>query len=177
MRRLALLAAAGLLAACNSPEPEDEAVQPPEMADAPALPVPTVSLSAEELALLEADDCRTVAEAYLDAILRRDFGFAEEFWDDPVVDAARLEALFTGYQRPEIEIAEVTEEGAAGTLYCTVTGALADAGDLEQPLREGEIVLTRVNDVPGATAEQLRWRVDSSTFIEPMQRAGRGEPA
>lgn len=175
MKRLAILTVLGLLTACNSPEAEDETTQATQAGKALTLPAPSDPLSADELAQLEAGDCRTVAEAYFDAVTRQDFGFAEEFWDDPVIDGARLEALFTGYRRPVIEIVDVMEEGAAGTLYCTVTGALADTEDPERPMREGEIVLTRVNDVPGATAEQLRWRIDSSTFIEPMQRARRAE--
>ena len=29
---------------------------------------------------------------------------------------------------------------------------------------EGEVVLKRVNDVPGASAEQLRWHIESTSF-------------
>jgi len=31
-------------------------------------------------------------------------------------------------------------------------------------------------NVPGATPEQLRWTLRSSTFVEPLERSGRGEP-
>lgn len=49
-----------------------------------------------------------------------------------------------------------TMDGAAGTIYyevpITIRGATGQA-------LTGEIVLSRVNDVPGATEEQLQWRV------------------
>ena len=47
-------------------------------------------------------------------------------------------------------------EGAAGTSYYTAPVTITGANG--QRL-SGEIVLSRVNDVPGATPEQLRWRV------------------
>lgn len=49
-----------------------------------------------------------------------------------------------------------TMEGAAGTIYYEVP--ITIRGATGQTLT-GEIVLSRVNDVPGATEEQLQWRV------------------
>lgn len=49
-----------------------------------------------------------------------------------------------------------TMEGAAGTIYYEVP--ITIRGGTGQTLT-GEIVLSRVNDVPGATEEQLQWRV------------------
>jgi len=104
----------------------------------------------------------------------RDFARAALVWDDPVIDAARLEALFAGYTRPRVSIGDVTEEGAAGSLYCTVAGVLTDATDTATAPVEGTLQLRRVNDVPGATPDQLRWTIRQSTFVEPMERSGRG---
>jgi hypothetical protein len=49
-----------------------------------------------------------------------------------------------------------TMEGAAGTIYYEVP--ITIRGSTGQTLT-GEIVLSRVNDVPGATEEQLQWSV------------------
>lgn len=53
-------------------------------------------------------------------------------------------------------------EGAAGLLYVEVPvviyGRLATGKELHQ---SGRVVLRRVNNVPGATPEQLRWRIAS----------------
>jgi hypothetical protein len=127
-----------------------------------------------DLTVLDNRDCRTVAQAYAEAIARNDFDFAARVWNDPVIDAARLKARFAGFVVPRIEIKKVEEEGAAGSLYCTVTGVLTDTADENKKTRSGEIVLKRVNDVPGATPDQLRWTIRSSTFIEKMERSGKG---
>ena len=58
-----------------------------------------------------------------------------------------------------------------------VTGTLADLANPAQPRQRGVLVLRRANDVPGATPEQLRWTIRSSTFIEEMERVGTGDPA
>ena len=51
-------------------------------------------------------------------------------------------------------------EGAAGSLYVEIPvviyGRLANGKEFHQ---SGRAILRRVNDVPGATAEQLRWRI------------------
>ena len=51
-----------------------------------------------------------------------------------------------------------------------------DAQDPARPALEGTLLLKRVNDVPGATPDQLRWTLRSSTFVEPLERSDRGKP-
>jgi len=182
MRRAALLALVAL-AGCGSPEqpaapqPSEAAAPAPQAAPAAPSPAPAPTLTpvpqpTRDLAVLESRDCRTVVQAYLDALARGDFAFAARVWDDPVVDDARLRALFTGYKAPTIAISGIEQEGAAGSLYCTVSGTLTDAGGPARAAQKGEIVLKRVNDVPGATERQLRWTIRSSTFVEKMERTG-----
>ena len=61
-----------------------------------------------------------------------------------------------------------TMEGAAGSSYytapTTVSGTRADGSRAEL---QGEVTLRRTNDVPGATAEQLRWHI-VSVHLEPV---------
>jgi hypothetical protein len=179
MRRIALFALVAL-AGCGSPEQAaapEETQAPDAQAPIAAPELTPVPEPTGDLAVLESRDCRTVAQAYLDAVAQRDFAFAARVWDDPVIDEARLAALFDGYQQPAIEISDLTVEGAAGSSYCTVTGALSDAADPAKAPRQGVLTLRRVNDVPGATPQQLRWTIRSSTFIETMERSGTGAPA
>ena len=177
MMRLISLIALATLAGCGSPEqpaaPEETPAEAPTAApELTPVPEPT-----RDLAVLDNRDCRTVAQAYFDALAQRDFAFAARAWDDPVIDEARLAALFDGYDAPTIAIADLRMEGAAGSAYCTITGALTDAANGGTAPLQGEIVLRRANDVPGATPAQLRWTIRSSNFIENMERSGTGAPA
>lgn len=176
---LALLAVAGCGSPERSPQPEaSEAALPAASPGSPQPATPTppeltpLPQPAADLAVLQSRDCRTVAQAYADALARGDFEFAARVWSDPVIDDARLRAVLDGYRQPTIAISGLETEGAAGSLYCTVSGTLTDAADKNKPGRKGEIVLKRVNDVPGATAEQLRWTIRSSTFVEKLGRTG-----
>ena len=181
---VALVALAGCHSGSPAPAPTgaiapaDQGASPASSASQPsssAGPAPTSTPQAmQDLAVLDSRDCRTVAQAYAGAIARNDFDFAARVWNDPVIDAARLKARFAGFAVPQIKIKKVEEEGAAGSLYCTVTGVLTDTADPNQKTRSGEIILKRVNDVPGATPDQLRWTIRSSTFIEKMERSGKG---
>jgi hypothetical protein len=136
--------------------------------------VPTQTPAAtQDLTVLESRDCRAVAQAYAQAVEHNDFALAVRVWNDPVIDDVRLKAIFARYAVPHVDIAKVQEEGAAGSLYCTVTGKLTDVANSNTPAQSGEIVLKRVNDVPGATADQLRWTIQSSTFIEKLERSAK----
>jgi len=61
-----------------------------------------------------------------------------------------------------VTFGEGQQEGAAGSIYdslpVTLTGT--DSGGKQQTLK-GKMTLRRVNDVPGATPEQLSWRIVS----------------
>ena len=41
---------------------------------------------------------------------------------------------------------------------------------------DGTLLLRRVNDVPGATPDQLRWTLRASTFVERLERSDGGKP-
>lgn len=134
---------------------------PPQVADFPAL---------------ASKQCGEVVEFYLEALSGREWSQAALVWNDPVIDGARLEAVFGGYKDLQLAWNEPFVEGAAGSSYCTVSGRLTDAQDPATPALEGTLLLKRVNDVPGATPDQLRWTLRSSTFVERLERSDRGEP-
>ncbi len=188
MRAGLLLAGCILVASCGSEAPPPEQTSdfsPDPLADPLAAPA-RLPLQASAFPALQSEDCAMVTSFYREAIEARDFPRAALVWDDPVVDGARLEALFSGYRQPRLILGEPLEgAGPAGALTCTFTGGLTDAADPARPPRQGTLTLRRPADLPadlppdlpGATPDQLRWTVQSSTFVEPMERAGRGEPA
>ena len=163
-----------VLTACSgeASPPPTELASPVPVDPTPTPPSPTPQAS--DFHALASRDCAQVVRFYGDAIATGDFMRAALVWNDPVVDHARLAALFDGYARPLLSFDRPREEGAAGSLHCTVTGSLTDQHDPEAEPSEGALVLRRANDVPGATPDQLRWTIQSSTFIELMERADRG---
>jgi len=171
------LAAALLLAACGTNEqPAPEPSERPT-ADEPAATIAPAPLPPQvaDFPALASKDCGEVAGFYRDALGARDWARAALAWDDPAIDAARLETVFGSYGEPRLEWPEPSVEGAAGSLYCTVGGTLTDAQDAAKAPVEGTLELKRVNDVPGATPDQLRWTLRSSTFVEPLAPPDRTE--
>ena len=77
--------------------------------------------------------------------------------DRQAITRAEFAALFDGFGEITVSVPTGTMEGAAGSIYyevpTTITGS--DGGKLT-----GTTVLRRVNDVSGASAEQLRWHLD-----------------
>ena len=68
---------------------------------------------------------------------------------------------FAGLDRLTVAVPGGQMQGAAGSSFyeSRVEITASDADD--RPVRiEGPIVLRRVNDVPGATPEQLRWHIE-----------------
>jgi hypothetical protein len=179
MRRALVLAGLLSLAGCGSGSDEageQATVHRPRASGSEQAPSRS-QLDLEHVTMrLGSKDCGEVVQLYLEALRGRDYGVAAQVWDDPAIDAARLEAVFGRYRELQIESPEPVVEGAAGSLYCTVSGKLTDAQDPAKPPVEGSLQLKRVNDVPGATADQLRWTLRSSTFVEALERSDGGKP-
>jgi hypothetical protein len=171
LRRAALpLAAAALLAGCG-PQQESASTEPADAAVAGETP----SDPADQPALASRE-CVDVVQFYLEAVGGGEWALAARVWQDPAVDAARLEAVYAGYREPQVEWQEPVVEGAAGSLYCTVSGTLTDAQDPAKSPVDGTLLLRRANDVPGATADELRWTLRVSTFVERLERSDGSEP-
>lgn len=165
-----VMAALLLAPACDSySEPTAPAAADTAPSSSAKSQQPLTPLQAADFPELQSRDCATVAQFYADALAAREFDRAALVWNDQRIDGERLESAFKGYTIPRISSETPVTEGAAGSLYCTVAGTLTDGGNLALPPEHGELVLRRVNDVPGATPDQLRWTLRSSTFIAPLE--------
>ncbi|ANU07019.1 hypothetical protein A6F65_00697 [Paraurantiacibacter namhicola] len=169
---MAVAAMAMALSACGGNDAPEQPQDGAELAGQ-GLSGPTIA----DFPVLQSDDCADVAQFYFDAIAAREFDRAALVWDDPVVDDARLGALFAGYTQPKFTVSDIRRDEAGPSESCTITGALADLADPARVLREGTVILQRAAGDQASTPDQQRWRVQSSDFIEEMQRAGRGGPA
>ncbi|MGV3510955.1 MAG: hypothetical protein ACO1OX_03015 [Novosphingobium sp.] len=106
-----------------------------------------------------------VIDAFAAAIEARDWRSVRAFWGDSGnrsgMDGASFAKKWGSLKAPSVVVGEGQQEGAAGSIYYTAPVVITD-GDRTV---NGEVVLRRVNNVPSATPEQLRWHVDSTTLV------------
>lgn len=135
-----------------------------------------VATTANEPAIVElpaaflSKDCATVAGAYAKTLGAKQYTVAAQAWAD-AVGSDRLAMGYQNYGTPNLQIGETRQEGAAGSLFCEVTVTLRDGDNPQSPLKQGTITFRRANDVPGATTDQLRWRITKSTIDEGITGA------
>jgi hypothetical protein len=103
-----------------------------------------------------------VLSRYYELLKAGKFNDASKLWTPP--DAGALKAAeqsVADYEGREVDIGEPGRiEGAAGSLYISIPVQIrAHRKSGEQVQLSGTATLRRVNDVPGATAEQLSWRI------------------
>lgn len=185
--RLGALAGLLALAACHSREPEpqpSETPSPPQaplpapspagQASAPAgLPSPAATPEAspsaapppalDPSALNERKDPARVLRFYADALAARDWAAAARAWGKGSgVTAATLKASYDRAQAPRLTIAKGEQDAGAGSLFyeAPVTLRFGPEGTAQR----GTLSLRRVNDVDGASADQLRWHIERSTI-------------
>lgn len=76
------------------------------------------------------------------------------------ISKAKFNAMFHPLRDITVAIPGGDMEGAAGSIYytvpTTVTGTRADGS---KAVLKGDVVMRRVNDVDGATPEQLKWHI------------------
>ena len=102
-----------------------------------------------------------VVQSFGALIEQERWGEAEALWGD-----AATAAKFTGdlkrNRENHIEIGKPGElEGAAGSIYVTMPIILyGKSGSGTDFRRAADVVLRRVNDVPGSTEAQRRWHIE-----------------
>lgn len=116
---------------------------------------------------IDAGDPSDVAQRWANALEARDWETARLSWGESGMasglDAEEFEIAFSKYRTINVTFGEPRREGAAGTLYyevpVTMTGELEN-GDAYR--MEGPLLLSRVNDVPGASTEERKWHIEMS---------------
>jgi hypothetical protein len=166
MRREAGAVAALALWACGQPAKRETASNSAEPVNtppvqAPAIPPPATGPDAQT-PLAEPKgpiDSRSIEAAgqvvqhYGALIEQGRGGEAEKLWEDG--EAAKLFAKGLP-PRTHLEIGELGEsEGAAGSIYTTVPVVFYGSSFR----RPANVILRRVNDVPGSTKAQRRWHI------------------
>ncbi|GAA0729485.1 hypothetical protein GCM10009106_07710 [Sphingomonas japonica] len=110
-----------------------------------------------------------VVRRFYSALAAHDYGTAWQQWGNDGPPGQTLDAFRRGYadtRSTKVTIGKVEPgSGGAGSIYqpvpVTVDSVLAD-GTRQRFF--GEYVVRRVNGVDGASADQLRWHIDSATL-------------
>ena len=171
MRHKAGAVAAAILAmsACNQPAKEQAAqnvVEPAEAADnqaARAAPPPASRPDArpplaEPKGALDPKSVEAAGQVvqHFGALIEQGrYNEAVKLWGDLQAAAGFMKEL---HPKTHLEIGDLGEtEGAAGSIYTTVPAVFYGEGFR----RPAQIILRRVNDVPGSTEAQRRWHIES----------------
>lgn len=157
IRMAALLGLAATLAACSPERQEAPATSPS------AAPTATATRRAVPQPSTARDPAK-VLQAWAKAMSVKDWEAGYLYWENRGAGTGmsldQFKAHWAQLNNPEFEIGPAAVEGAAGSLYYAAPVTLIDG---TQRIA-GEVVLRRVNDVPGASAEDLRWHIVSTTL-------------
>ena len=141
---------AGPVASATDAAPASKSIPLPASVTVPAPAPPSTSGNPDQIVV-----------AWAKAMSLKDWGSAYLYWGDHGARSGLTQAEFAAnwgkLTNPEFELHPGSTEGGAGSLYYTAPIVLIDG----QRQERGEIVLRRVNDVDGASAEQLRWHIES----------------
>ncbi len=152
MKCAAALIALTAITGCDSKAPQPQATK--ALARSAVL-TPSASLVPSEVLI-----------GWAKAVSLRDWASARAYWGDKGAASGLSEQAFAQawnvIKNPDVKLGMGQLEGAAGSSFYSAPVIIADG----QRRIAGYVVLRRVNDVPGATPEQLRWHIESST-LEP----------
>ena len=127
----------------------------------PDLTPPSLSPAAEKTE----KGARNIATSFARAIELKEFDQAWAMLDDASKrkwSKTQWAGHFSDLTDISVAVGSGRMEGAAGSSYYTAPLDITATDTSGRPVRyDGEMILKRVNDVPGAAAEQLRWHVNS----------------
>jgi hypothetical protein len=123
---------------------------PPDLENRPSLSEPKGPIDPKSIGA-----AGQVVQHYGALIEQERFAEAAGLWSDPAAAADFARQLDRSQVRLEIVTLGETE-GAAGSIYTSVPVVFHGAGFR----RPANIILRRVNDVPGSTEAQRRWHIE-----------------
>lgn len=106
---------------------------------------------------------RAVLLTWARALENGDYDLAWEQFRHPPAGRNGYAKWWRRYRTITVAVGDGTVEGAAGSLYYEVPATLTGETVGGEPYRlTGTVILRRVNDVDGATPEQLAWHIDTA---------------
>lgn len=157
------------LAGCDkAPTPQRSEIAP--VATAAPSPVPSSAPTVAGPLPGPTDRDPTHALAYWRAAMERhDWAAARSVFGESGarsgMSASAFAAAWDKYAIVDVTVGKGEQEGAAGSSYYEVPVTITGLTKGDKPYHlAGRLTLRRVNDVEGASAEQLRWHIERSTL-------------
>lgn len=106
---------------------------------------------------------RAVLHRWATGLERHQFGQAWAQFGHPPASQQAFSRWWSRYRTIKVTLGRGSGDAGAGSLYYTAQATLSGLTRQGKPYRlQGPVILRRVNDVDGATPEQLRWHIDSA---------------
>ncbi|GAB6197236.1 hypothetical protein [Lysobacter xanthus] len=181
------LALAVLLSGCQAPPTGSANAPAPGVGDGPVAPAATASAPAASspspapmsapadagtapaplaeprgpVASTSPQAAATLVETYFALLAADKTRDADSAWGANTSQAAEFRTAYDALGRPGVEVdAPGDPEGAAGSIYVTVPVRFLPTATGNGRPRMGEVLVRRVNDVPGSTDAQRRWHIE-----------------
>lgn len=143
---------------------DDDAVTDAPSGDASDGAVAGSASNLDLTALSERRDPEHLVTYYVNAVRAGDWTAATKAWSlDAQMTPQKLSGEYGANARPKLAVGKGDIDTAAGTLYYEAP-LVVDYGD-GRPSKRGTLVLSRVNDIPGASEEQLVWRIERTSTL------------
>lgn len=156
-----------------------EPLVPPSPGTPGGLPSTATPESEDAVDPKGAQGAAQVVQGYYGLLEERRFDDAQDLWNQQSVigaeDDVRFAARFRGFSEIHANVGAPGKiEGAAGSLFVTIPvqvfGRIAANGKPWYILRQ--VVLRRVNDVPGSSEADRRWHIESIGSYQPSPEEG-----
>lgn len=145
-------------------EAVEEVTAVPAEAPSDGAAISAAAVDLDTGALSEKQDPERLLRYYANALRAGDWIAANHAWSsDAQMTPDKLRDLYGNAGGVKIAVGKGDTAGAAGSIYYEAPVVLDFSNG--QPSQRGTIVLRRANDVPGASAEQLVWRIARSSIV------------
>lgn len=159
------------IAACNQAMPSNspQPVQSKRPEAAPSIPPPGTGPDAKTplgkpdsaVDPKNPEAAQRLVQQFADLLDARKFDKARQFLRLNVQPPSELIDAFAQYSDLSVKVGDAgDQEGAAGSSYVSVPLTISGSINGKRVMRRANVVLRRVNDVPGSTEAQRRWHIE-----------------